>query len=30
VTAAWMRLFPMLRRMDRFPRAVEQSAAKAE
>jgi hypothetical protein len=26
VTAAWMRLFPMLRRMDRFPRAVEQQS----
>jgi hypothetical protein len=30
VTAAWMRLFPELRKMDRFPRAVEQAAAKAE
>ena len=26
VTAAWMRIFPVLRRMDRFPGAVDQTA----
>jgi MFS family permease len=29
VTATWMRIFPSLRRMDRFPKAVEQAAAKS-
>ena len=30
VTAAWMRIFPMLRRMDRFPGSVEPSARKSD
>jgi MFS family permease len=30
VTVAWMRIFPVLRKMDRFPRTVGQATAKAE